>query len=92
MLLDNMFATTRECTVRKGFTTYATGMSGQVETLMTWGGPSASKLLAANGGAIYDISSSGAVGAPLSSGYANDRWQFVNFGTPGGQFLFACNG
>lgn len=92
LLLDNMFATTKECIVRKGFVSYATGMNNQVETLMKWGGPSAEKLLAANAGNVYDISSSGAVGAPLASGFTNDRFQHVNFGTPGGQFIFACNG
>lgn len=92
LTLINVFATARSCIVRSGYNSWATGMAGNVETLFVWGGPSQQKMLAANGGNIYDVTTTGAVGSPLSTGYTNARWQYVNFGTPGGEFIFACNG
>lgn len=93
LTLDNMFPTVRDVHVRGGYTLWASGMSGQVETLMQWGARNTHpKMLAANQGNIYDVTNAGAVGAPLATGYSNNRWQYVNIGTPGGQFLWACNG
>ena len=41
---------------------------------------------------IYDVSSSGAVGAAAVSGLTNARHQHTMFATSGGQFLVICNG
>lgn len=93
LVLDNVFPSVRHCTVRPGYVSWATGMgSGAVETLFEWAGPSSSKFLAGANAKVYDITTAGAVGAALGSGYANNRWQSVNIGTPGGHFVFACNG
>jgi hypothetical protein len=59
---------------------------------MEWGGPGSNKLKAANAGKIYDVTSSGAVGAAEVSGLSVDIWQWCNFATAGGNFLVACNG
>ena len=50
------------------------------------------KLFAANGGNIYDVSGSGAVGAAVSTGHSNDRWQYAQIGTAAGQFVRLVNG
>lgn len=93
VVLDNWFPGTDRVTVRKGYTSHATGMSGDVETILSYNGVNgANKIFAANGGALYDVSNSGAVGAAASSGYSNNRFQQVQIGTSGGQFLFAVNG
>lgn len=91
--MENIFPTTDKVTVRRGRTQHATGMTGNVETLLEYVPLSGTgKLFAANGGNIYDVSSTGAVGAAVVTGMTNDRWQYVNMGTAAGQFLFMVNG
>lgn len=80
VLLDNWFPQTSNVRIRRGFAAHAAGVgSGAVESLMEFASGASRVLLAAGGGAIYDASSTGAVGAALGSGFANDRWQHVNF-------------
>lgn len=92
IVLDNFYPEPGLVRLRRGFAVHATGMSGPVETLMVWNGPTNSKLLAANGGGIFDVSVPGVVGAAAITGLAGNRWQSVNFLTAGGSFLVACNG
>lgn len=92
LTLDNIFPQPSYVSMRAGFISWATGMSGTVNTLMEWGGPSSNKLKAANDGKIYDVTNTGAVGAAEVSGLSVDVWQWCNFATAGGKFLVACNG
>lgn len=92
VILDNFYPGTNECILRSGYSKYATGFSGQVETVMDYSGGASNKLFAINGGNIYDITAGGAIGAPSVSGLANSRFQYVNVATPGGNFLLAVNG
>lgn len=91
LTLDNIFPEASYGRVRYGYEVHATGLPGAVETLMEWSGTSR-KFFAASGTAIYDVSSAGAVGAASLSGLTNAKWQFVNFTTPGGNFLVCVNG
>lgn len=91
--LDNWFPEEDECALRGGSTSHATGIgSGNVETLMEYGGLTGDKLLAAGNNAIYNVTSAGAVGAALSSSHTSNRWQYTNFGTSAGQYLVMVNG
>ncbi len=91
--LINFFPRTSDLVMRNGFESFATGMSGAIETLMAWdGGTGLPKMFAANNGNFYDVSTSGAVGAAVATGFSNDRWQYAKFGTPAGQYLIAVNG
>jgi hypothetical protein len=92
VILDNWVPTDGNIQLRKGYTKHATGMSGQIETIMEWAGPSSQKMFAAVGTEIYDVTSTGAVGAAAVTSAANAQWQNVNFSTAGGDFLVACNG
>jgi hypothetical protein len=93
IILDNWFPGTDKVTLRRGFSSYATGMSGNVESLIPYTPLSGTgKLFAANDGSIYNVTNSGAVGAAEISGKSNDRWQHVQIGTAGGQFLLMMNG
>lgn len=93
VILDNWFPDTDDVETRPGYVSYATGMSGAVETLLDYNAlDGTAKLFACNDGNIYDITSSGAVGAADVSSLTNDRWQHLQIGTAGGQFLFAVNG
>lgn len=92
LTLDNIFPQPTYVQIRRGHASHATGMSGTIETLMEWSGPASRKMKAANNGNIYDVTSAGAVGSAEVSGLSENSWQWVNFGTSGGNFLVACNG
>ncbi len=90
--LDNMFPNVSSVVLRGGSSEHATGMGSQVETLMDYSGGTMEELYAIAGGAIYDVTASGPVGAPAVTGLTNSRWEFTNVSTPGGRFLYAVNG
>lgn len=91
--LDNFFCTPYDVKIRDGYSEYATGMTGNVNTLASYSPPSGnSKLFAAVGADIFDVTTAGAVGAAVVTGQTSDRWQHTNFGTAGGNFLYMVNG
>jgi hypothetical protein len=91
VVLNNFYPTPSEIQLRKGYTQYATGITGQVDTLMQYSGGATSKLFAAAGSVIYDVSSAG-VATSVVTGQGSDRLQYVNASTTGGNFLTAVNG
>ena len=91
VVLNNFYPTPSEIQLRKGYTEYATGITGQVDTLMQYSGGSTNKLFAAAGSVIYDVSSAGAATSAVT-GQGSDRLQYVNASTAGGNFLVAVNG
>lgn len=89
----NYWPTTTTVSARFGYTQFATGMTGQSETLMAYSGAATTKLFSGNaGGNIYDVTSGGTVGAPAVTGLTNGRWQYVNVATTGGNYIMAVNG
>lgn len=90
-ILTNVIPYPTFCAVRRGYEEHATGITGQVETLMEWAGPTSRKLFAAADTVIYDVTSAGAASSSLTS-LTNARWQWVNFATSGGSFLVIANG
>lgn len=92
--LKNWFPQPGYVEVRRGYRYHAWNITSDttpVETLMIWQGPSSSKMFAAGGGKIYDVTSSGA-GTSAVTGLNEDRWQWVNMTTSAGAFLFCVNG
>ena len=73
--------------MRNGYESHATGMTGNVETLAEYNSGSNRKLIACANGAIWNASSAGAASS-LSTGYSNNRWQWVNFNA----YLIMVNG
>jgi hypothetical protein len=92
--LENFFPTVSSVVLRGGYESWATGLGGQVETLMHYAGATTSRLFAAatSPNAIYDVTTQGAVGAAVVSSLSNARWEYVNFTTSGGNFMYAVNG
>lgn len=91
--LENWFPKTTSVDLRGGYTQWATGLGGQCETLLAYNGSTTQKLFGVtNGGKIFDCTSTGAVGAAAVSGLTNGRWQYVNIATPGGNYIWLCNG
>ena len=89
--LENFFPTPSDVSLRKGWTTQATGITGKVETLMSYNGPTSNKLFAIASGKIYDVTATGTA-TQVYSGLSNSKWQFVNVSTVGGNFLGMVNG
>ena len=91
--MDNWFPDSSVCTTRRGYKAHLTGLTKAVKTLIDYQPESgSSKLFAASDGKLYNATSAGAAGAAAASGFTEDKWQFVNIGTSGGRFIFACNG
>lgn len=89
--LVNVWPSTSDVMLRKGWTEHATDLPNQVESLLPYAAPSGTdELFAASGGGIYDVTSSGAVGAAAVSGQSNDRWQSVNFVNSSGTAYLCC--
>lgn len=92
LLLENWFAEPDAVRIRRGCIEYASGLSGDVSTLMGYVSGTTHKLFAADDGNIYDITAGGAVGAAAVSGLTNGWWQQTMFSTSGGQFMVIANG
>jgi hypothetical protein len=92
VILENWYPATTEVALRDGYEKHATGITGQVETLMAYSGAATDKLFAIAGGNVYDATSAGAVGAAVVTGLSNSRWGYCNIATAGGNFLSMANG
>ena len=92
-ILDNFVIEGGAPRVRYGWRAWATGLPGRVDGLLPWNGSGATPLLfASSGTGIYNVTSGGAVGAPVVAGLANARWSSINVGAAGASCLFAFNG
>ena len=93
VILDNYFCTPYDVMVRYGYSNFVTGFAGNVNTIASYSPVSGGiKLFASCGASIYDASTLGAVGAAVVSGMTSDKYQHVNMGTAGGNFLLMVNG
>lgn len=90
-ILDNYVIEGGVPRVRRGWRVWATGLPGRVDGLLPWNAP-VSRLFAASGTGIYEVTTPGPVGAAVVSGLTNSRWSSIQFSASGGQFLFAFNG
>jgi hypothetical protein len=94
VVLENFFPTVSSVVMRGGYTKHATGLGGQVQTLMAYSAGNDQKLyaVAATSLALYDVTSAGAVGAAKVTGLTNAIWEYTNITTAGGNYLYAVNG
>lgn len=90
--MDNWYPAPSYCEVRRGHSGHVTGIGDPVETLMSWQGLSSSKLFAAAGDGIYDVTAAGAVGSADVSSLSNARWQHVLYSTSAATYLYIVNG
>lgn len=78
VVMDNWFPGQGAVSTRKGFTEYATGLTGEVETLAEFNAIGNRKFLCANADEINDITNPLSI-TNLGSGFSNARWQTANF-------------
>lgn len=91
--LVNWFPQPGYVELRRGYVNHCDiGTNDAVDSLMPYQGPEItdSRLFAASGFQIWDVTDS--TPTSVQSGLSNNRWQYVNFATSGGQFLWICNG
>tara|TARA_R110000868_G_scaffold52597_2_gene165944 strand:- start:2020 stop:3570 length:1551 start_codon:yes stop_codon:yes gene_type:complete len=89
--MTNWFPQATYAQLRNGYTSFATGITGWVETIMAYVGGTSNKLFAAAGTVIYDITAGGTASSSVTS-LTNARWQYVNNTTSGGSYIQAVNG
>jgi hypothetical protein len=92
IVCDNWVPRGIQLEMRKGMSEHATGLDGDVETLMAYNSATQETLFAASVAEIHDVTSAGAVGAAVVSSLTSARFSWVNFTTSGGSFLWICNG
>ncbi len=92
IVLDNVFPDPTQVRVRSGSVYFADFGSQPVETIMAYNGPVTKKLFASSLNGIYNITPGGTIVSADISSPTNARFQHVNMGTPGGNFLLAVNG
>jgi hypothetical protein len=90
--LNNLFPGVSSVSLRGGYKKHATGMTGQIESLLVYNAATVDKMFAAVGGNIFEVTTAGAVAAAKVTGLSNSRWEFTNITTSGGGYLYAANG
>src|SRR5574337_26782 len=91
--LQNVFCQLDYLRVRGGSQAYATGMpNASVSSLMPYNAAASSKMFAACGTAIYDVTNTGAVGAAVVTGLTGTEFVYTQFAGLGGSYLVAVNG
>ena len=92
VILKNFIPTSSSVALRSGSVIQSSGITGRVESLFVYNNGSSSKIFGAVTGSIYDVTTAGAVGAAVVTGKTTPRWQYVNFATPGGYYMYLVNG
>lgn len=93
VVLDNWFPEPDAIRLRHGSQVFAsTPSTTPTESVLVWQGGASSNIFACTGGAIYDCTAGGAIVTAAYTGLSSNKWQSINFSTPGGQFLVAVNG
>lgn len=92
IIMDNWRPRTGDLQGRRGSIDWCTGLPDQVNSLMVYAGTSTSTLFAASSDGIYDATAEGAVGAAVVTGLTSSKFNYINFSTAGGKFLWAVNG
>ena len=90
--MTNWFPRTNYLEIRGGYIDYADGTDGTIKTLGVYSGAgSGSEMFAFTATGIYDVSTSGTVGASVLA-RTDGKHQYVNFGDGTNNWLIAVNG
>jgi len=90
--LTNFWPGTNSVILRNGYTKFATGITGTVQTILAYSSGTSNQLFAAAIDSIYDVTAGGTVGAADVTGLSNAKFQYVNITTPAASYLMAVNG
>ncbi len=91
--LTNLWPNVSSVDLRGGFIQYATGLSGEVQSLQVYNGAATSEMWAYTAaGDLFNASAAGAVPAAAKSGLSNGYWEYSNITTAGGNYMVSVNG
>jgi len=90
--LTNFFPSVNNVVLRGGFENWATGITGQVQTLVNYSTGTTDKLFAWAVGSIFNVTAQGAVSAAEVTGLTNAKWEHINVTTAAGSYLYCVNG
>jgi hypothetical protein len=90
--LTNFWPGTNSVILRNGYTQFATGITGVVQSLLAYSSGTANKLFAVAIDSIYDVTAGGVVGAASVTSLTNAKFQYINMTTTGGSYLMCVNG
>mgnify|MGYP003345363522 CR=1 FL=1 len=81
VIIDNWFCLPTELQIRKGYTEWATGLTGNATSFIIYDSQTGTHKIFAVAGSgasysIYDVSTTGAVGAAVVTGLTNGDWKF----------------
>ncbi len=91
VVMDNIYPETASVRLRPGRVTWATGITGNIKTVMGYNSGTASKLFAASASGIWDVTAQAAVGAVAITA-TDGKFEYINVTTSGGSYLAAVNG
>jgi hypothetical protein len=95
VLMKNFYPQPYGLLVRKGYKEHVTGVTGSIESLLTWQGRTNSDLkmwAASTDGKLYDVTGTTATPSSVVTGLNNARWQFTNLVNAAGNHMVAFNG
>lgn len=90
--LDNWIPRAGYIEIRKGFAEQVIGFDEVPESFLPYRAGDAEELHAVSSGNIYDVTSTGALGAALYTGLSNDRVESINISNDAGVFMLCVNG
>lgn len=98
--MDNLFPLSTEVILRKGYELFATcpeaatNSATEIRSFLSYFPENGdNELFAANGEGIFNVTiSAELIDADAVAASTNGEWHSVNMTTPGGSFLWACNG
>lgn len=91
--LVNWFPQVYGLYLRRGYTQHATGLGGSVQSLAAYVNTSGvRKLYAWANAKFFDVTTAGAVGAPIFTGLVSTIWQSTSFANSAGVHMIAFSG
>lgn len=92
VVLDNWYPKTSYCEIRGGYSDWATGMTNNGKTLVTYNGVNGTnQMFCATQSGVYDVSSAGVVGASKAA-RTNGKHQWTVFGDGTSNYAILVNG
>lgn len=92
--VSNFIATPQGLSVRQGYTSNVTGITGYVQSLLVYKGntTASDRLFACAGTQMYDATLASSTPAVVQAGLTSSLWEHTNATTNGGRYMVACNG
>ena len=79
VIIDNWYCLPTELQLRRGYTAWATGMTGTVQSFIDYNAPNGSAKFFAvtDANKIYDVSAQGVVGSPVVTGLTSSAFKYA---------------